>query len=287
MPYTAFLSRIMPYHIDGTVIKVMDATNGVTKTMSSGELAELNDIDFTLVGFGGDEDDTWIVVFFPELRDVKAIFATTLVNGAAGAYVSSIANLQGSADTTNGLDGTWNNATVAAYPPAANELDSWRKSFKALSGCDGVKAIRFKCTNDAWGSAYWGGLYVLHIYGTKTSGQTPEDILFLDAENSDAEYAIPQDFGDRPAATSVTHQIKIKNAHASKTANNVVMTVVDPDDIVRISDDGTNWVTSKTIASLASNTKSAVIYLKCETPVPPTPLGPKRGYIYVTVGSWS
>ncbi|MEN6480906.1 MAG: hypothetical protein ABFD29_01835 [Anaerolineaceae bacterium] len=287
MPYTAFLSRIMPFHIDGTVIKVMDAVNGVTKTMSSQELAELNDIDFTLVNVGGDEDDTWCVVFFPELRDVNAIFATTQINGASGGYIGSISGMQGSSDTTNGLDGTWNNATVTAYPPAANELDSWRKSFKAISGCNGVKAIRFKCSADAWQSAYWVGLYVLHIYGTKTSGQTPEDILFLDAENSDAEYAIPQDFGDRPAATSITHQFKIKNAHPTETANNVILTVTDPDDIVRISTNGTNWVTSITLSSLSANTKSSVMYIKCETPVPPTPLGPKRGFISVTVGSWS
>lgn len=287
MSYSTFISRMIPYDIDGTVIKVMNATIGVTKTMSAIELTVMNDIGFNGVLVGGGRNETYVVVFFPELRDIKAIFATTSINGISGAYLNTIANLQCSADTTNGLDGTWTAVTVAAYPPAVNQLDSWRKSFKTISGCDGGKAIRFMAGADSWPAAVWNILYVLHLYGHKTAGQTLEDILFLDAENSDAEYLIPQDFGDRPAGTSIIHDFKVKNSHATETASTITLTVTDPDDIVRISEDEINWVTEIILDSLAANTKSATLYIKCETPVPPTPLGPKRARISATVGDWS
>jgi len=285
MPYSAFPDRGIPYHIDGTVIKMINSTTGVVKTFTSEELAELNDFDYSSIVVYPSVPN-YCVVFFPELRDITAIFGTlSQRNLATTISWLAISGLQGSADTTNGLDGTWSNATVAAYPPAVNGLDSWRKSIKPVSGLDGVKAIRF-----SWvlGSTSFYGLYILHLYGHKTSGETIHDIQFLDAEDGDAEYAIPQDFGDRPAGTSVQHQIKVKNASSTLTASTVTLTVEDANDLVRISDDpGGPWETSMVIASLAANTKSDVIYIKCETPAAPTPLGPQKPLIKVTVGSWA
>ena len=285
MPYSVFPDRAIPYHLDGTVIKLINSVSGVVKTLSSGEMAELNDFDYTQIVVYPSVP-TYCVTFFPELRDISAIFAFVLRRNLDSTLTDiPITGLQGSADTTNGLDGTWTNATVAAYPPAVNDLDSWRKNIKAVSGLDGVKAIRFKWTLTTQ-SFY--ALIIQHLYGQKTAGQTVDDILFLDAEDGDAEFAIPQDFGDRPAGTSVQHQIKIKNASTTLTASTVTLTVYDANDLIRISDDSAGpWETSMVIASLAANTKSDVIYIKCETPAAPTPLGPQKPLIGVTVGSWA
>jgi hypothetical protein len=284
MPYSAFTARAIPYHLDGTVIKMVNQSTGVTKTFSGADLLELNNYDYVAVDVSAGTP-FYCVVFFPELRDIKSVFC---VNGqiVGGVWaVTQMSALEGSADTTNGMDGTWSAATVAAYPPASIDLDAWRKNIKSVSSLDGVKAIRFN--KSASGNA-WLNILALHLYGNKTAGQTVDDILFLDAENSDAEYTIPQDFGDRPSGTSVQHQFKIKNASATKTASTVTLTVTDPNDIIRISDSSSGpWVTSKVINSLGPNTKSSVIYIKCETPAPPTPLGPQRSPISVTVGSWA
>lgn len=283
MPYSAFPDRAIPYHIDGSIIKFMNATAGVTKTLSSEEMAELNDFDYTMISLTG--GPTYCVVFFPELRDISAIFATVM-GYYIQAYLRQINSLQWSADTTNGLDGTWNNATVAEYPPAVNDLDSWRKSIKAVTGISGAIAIRFSINLGT--GQNWAGIYCLHLYGTKHSGETEDDILFLDAEDGDAEFAIPLDFGDRPAGTSEIHQIKVKNVSPDMAASTVTLTVHDDNDLIRVADSSSGpWNTSKVIASLAANTASAVIYVKCETPAPPTPLGPQKPYIDVTVGSWS
>jgi hypothetical protein len=285
MPYSAFPDRAIPYHLDGTVIKHINITTGVIDTLSAGNLAELNDFDYTKVTLTQASVADYMVVFFPELRDITAIFGTHWITNNTVDAIQALTGLEGSADTTNGIDGTWSAATVAAYPPAVNDLDSWRKSIKAVSGLDGVKAIRFTWVIGTF--RLWKGMYALHLYGKKTAGQTVDDILFLDAEDGDAEFAIPQDFGDRPAGTSVQHQIKIKNASTTLTASTVTLTVYDANDLIRISDSSSGpWETSMVIASLAANTKSDVIYIKCETPAAPTPLGPQKPLIGVTVGSW-
>jgi len=271
--------------LDGTVIKHINITTGVIDTLSAGNLAELNDFDYTKVTLTQASVADYMVVFFPELRDITAIFGTHWITNNTVDAIQALTGLEGSADTTNGIDGTWSAATVAAYPPAVNDLDSWRKSIKAVSGLDGVKAIRFTWVIGTF--RLWKGMYALHLYGKKTAGQTVDDILFLDAEDGDAEFAIPQDFGDRPAGTSVQHQIKIKNASTTLTASTVTLTVYDANDLIRISDSSSGpWETSMVIASLAANTKSDVIYIKCETPAAPTPLGPQKPLIGVTVGSW-
>ena len=286
MPYSAFPDRAMPYHLDGTVIKLINSVSGVVKTLSSGEMAELNDFDYTQI-IVYPSVPTYCVTFFPELRDISAIFAFVLRRNSDSTLTNiPIKELQGSADTTNGLDGTWTNATVAEYPPAVNDLDSWRKSIKAVSNLDGVKAIRFTWTL-IWTEAFYA-LLIQHLYGHKTAGQTVDDILFLDAEDGDAEFAIPLDFGDRSAGTSVQHQIKIKKASPTLTASTITLTVEDANDLIRISDSSSGpWNTTKVIASLAANTASSVIYIKCETPAAPTPLGPQKPLIGVTVGSWA
>ena len=284
MPYSVFTDRMIPYHLDGSVVKIINTILGVVKSLSTAEMFELNDTDNTAVSIP--EGNNNIVVFFPELRDITAIYSFVYQNHNISPGDSAIAGLEGSADSTNGLDGTWNAATMPdGYPAAVNLLDGWRKGMKQITGLGGVKTIRFRSLNNP---SYLSSIYVLHLYGHKTAGQTPKDILFLDAENADAEFAIPLDFADRPAGTSAIRQIKVKNVDPALTANTLVVEVVDPVDNTRVSDSAAGpWVTSKTITSLAPNTASAVIYVKCETAAPPTPLGPMRAPIKATVGAWT
>lgn len=279
MPYSSIPDRVIPYHLDGSVVKIINASSGVIKSFTADEMKELNDTDYTLITFSNGVH--YCVVFFPELRDITALFVVPKQE----LYEGPIKNLQGSVDSTNGLDGTWTDATVPnGYPVVTRLFDDWRKGIKTCTGLSGVKAIRFR------GDSTYGfqGLYILHLYGHKTTDQTPNDILFLDAQNSDAEFTQPLDFGDRPAGTSYIRQIKVQNSSATLAANNVIVTVEDTADIVRVSDSAAGpWVLTQTIATLAAGAKSAVIYVKCEPPAPPTPLGPMRAPIKVTVGSWT
>lgn len=286
MPYSALTDRAIPYHLDGSVVKIISTTLGVVKSFSLADMLEVNDTDLTPVD--AVQGGYLCVVFFPELRDISGIYAMcTGHTGISSDVPMAFTALQGSVDSTNGLDGTWVTATMPdGYPSAVRSLDGWRKGIKAITGMSGVKAVRFTLPGD--GAGYSANLLVLHLYGKKTAGQTPRDILFLDAENSDAEFAIPLDFADRPAGTSAIRQIKVKNVDPALTASTLVVEVVDPVDNIRVSDSASGpWVTSKTFTSLAPNTKSSIIYVKCETATPPTPLGPMRAPIKATVGAWS
>lgn len=287
MPYPALPDRAIPYHLDGTVAKIITIADGVIHTPSAVELAELNDQDlvdvFTSVAYTG--KDVMLVFFFPEARDIAAIFGLCRADGGP----LGIDKVEGSNDTTNGSDGTWVTASApSGYNPDVADFDSWRKSIATLN-FSGVayQSIRVSFAMGSGGANY-RAFQMLHIYGQKDAGVTPDDILFLDAEAADVEFDAPLDFGDRPTGTSLQHQIKIKNASGTLTANNIDITVTDPDDIIRIGDTSSGpWVTTKNIASLAPGVKSAVIYVKCETPVPPTPLEPKRAAIDASVGSWT
>lgn len=287
MPYSVFTDRAIPYHLDGSVVKIISPTTGVVYSFSSADMAEINDTDFIPITVSSPSASNYILVFFPELRDITGIYALLYKDHAISPGYKMIDLLQGSVDSTNGLDGTWTNATMpGGYPPRTLDLDNWRKNIKQITGLSGVKAIRFQCELDVVRD--FSKVSVLHLYGHKTAGQTPKDILFLDAENADAEFAIPLDFGDRPAGTSAIRQIKVKNVDPALTASTLVVEVVDPVDNTRVSDSAAGpWVTSKTFASLAPNTASSIIYVKCETAAPPTPLGPMRAPIKATVGAWT
>lgn len=285
MPYTNFTDRAIPYHLDGSVVKIIKASIGVVKSLSAAEMLELNDEDLIAISVSQAAD--LLVVFFPESRDISGIFALMTGNTGLGTNgLRVITNLQGSADSTNGLDGTWVDATLPnGYPAVTSDFDGWRKGIKAITGLGGVKAVRFTLPGDIVGIPT---LNILHLYGKKTAGQTPRDLIFLDPQNADAEYAIPLDFADRPAGTSAIRQIKIKNTSPTLTANNLTVESIDPVDDIRLADTESGpWVTTKTITSLAPNTAGAVIYVKCETDAPPTPLGPMRAPIKVSVGAWA
>jgi hypothetical protein len=284
----------MPYQLDGTVVKQIDATVGVVKTFTPTELVELNDEDYVGIDLAAYFfSNGWITFFFPELVDITQIFAiSSFIYGATSYGVPT--SIQWSPDSTNGLDGTWNNAVMPnGYNGNSVQLDAWRTGFKAMTGVTGAIALRIRFNSHA-GEGF-RKLHIIHLYGHKHAGETIHDILFLDALNGDAEFAIPLDFGDIPSGTSIHKQIKLQNVSGTLTANNITVTVLDPadpppqtGDTIRINFTDTDpWNTTETVVILAPGAKSAIIYVKCEAHAPPTALGPDRAPIKVQVGAWT
>ena len=288
MPYPTIASRAIPYHNNGSVVKIIDTTAGLIKTLSAANMEELNDEDLTVVATDATTaaSTTYTVMFFPEKTDVKAIYAIC-TRGTDTATYYTFKTLQGSADTTNGLDGTW---TAATCTPNAgvSDIDGWRKNIATVTDCNDVVAIRFLHDIPNPTITASGYLRILHVYGNKNTGETANDILFLDALDSDAEFTADLDFGDRPSETSTQWQIKLQNA-SSLTASTVDVAVNDPNDIIRIADADTGpWNTTKTYASITTGAKTAICYIKCETPAVGTLLlGPHCPFIDVEVGSYS
>jgi hypothetical protein len=302
MPYPALPDRRMPYHRDGTRIgyggKASDGPSaryaqGFSSYVSGADLAEFNDDDYSATtiddAFEGDSGNfkrymaMW--AFFPERREVTAMywgFADTTV--PVGYGVASSSGLQGSDDTTNGVDGTWETASFPSgigSGPASR--DGWRATIKPVSFTGPKRTIRW-CLDSDQPIKVNTRLRVLHIYGEKAAGQTPDDILFID-DNTDLEFQAPLDFGDRPLGTTVTRVFRLKNASTSKTANSINLQCNDSD--FAISSDGTTWVATLNFSSLAPGAETSNLYVRCTTPGPGAQLGPRFAEMVVIVGSWT
>ena len=284
MTYSAYTDRVLPYHLDGTIVKQISSATGVLKTFSAGELLELNDEDYTPVGWTGVSYATahWLTFFFPELVDISAIFG--LGYGDDQSDVSTIYSYEWSADTTNGIDGTWTAATMPnGFNATTMNLDSWRTGMKSCTNVLGAIAIRLRIYKNLQTMNGW---FICHLYGHKTSGQTPDDILFLDAEAGDTEFAIPCSFGDILTGVAETHQIKLYNS-GTVTAGTVTMGVYDPASRITISDDDITYGTALSIGDIGTAGTTGTLYVKCTMPAAPSAtLGPDRAPIKVTVGGW-
>lgn len=292
MTYPALPDRHMPYDNDGTVAyyntnqtTAEGFANGPATVLSQANLASLNSVTTGGSGAvlqvgGADGNGGTFFVFFPEQREVTGIVIIAEGNGGDGVTPALWGSLQGSATTTNGVDGTWETATVS-NPVRARSLDSWRTGIQSVSFTGAKVSVRFSMYHDIFGLP----VYAFHLYGEKAAGQTPQDLLFLDAQNADAQFTAPIDFGDRPLGTTVTHQFKVQNASATKTANSINLQCNDAD--FAISTDGVTYVATINITSLAASAKSAVMYVRDTTPNPGGALGPRYARIVATVASYT
>jgi len=285
MSYPAITSRRMPYDIDGTVVGSNGAggnsfATGITTWFTSGDLIEYNDEDLTNVRtmyYYGEGWAWWM--FFPEKREIEAM--CMLFQAESVTIV-----LEGSNDTTNGMDGTWNAATFPNGNPnisCGGDVDAWRTNIKAVSFSTSYKAIRFRGSFGAHGNGY---LFGFHFYGRKAAGETPDDILVLDNElETPAEFTALKDWGDRPEGTTVINSIRLKNDSATKVANNINIQLNNADYL--ISWDQVSWSATLDIASLSVGSVSSPIYIKQSLDPPLLILGARAARLNITVGSWA
>ena len=290
MPYPALPDRAVPYNNDGSVVKIISAASGVIKTLSANEMDELNDEDQTVISFT-QEEDIYIVVFMFDAIEVAGLFAMGNYDDLGVPRNIAPVEIEGSNDTSNGIDGNWTAAT--SYTPNSSnfDFDEWRKSIAAVD----FNSVEYKTYriqfNNAPASRDIEDVIICHLYGKETASPSAEDdlpLIFSDPDDSDNRFGLPVNFGDVPAGTTIQDTFKIFNNHATDQANNVSLDVVDPDDIVRISENvGGPWVLQISGITIASQALSAEYHIKSEPAAPPTPLEPERASIEVSVGSWT
>ncbi|MGD0020105.1 MAG: hypothetical protein ABSD62_12695 [Candidatus Limnocylindrales bacterium] len=323
MAYTALPDMRIPYDNDGSAVGWSSSGNssgngnpcnfgaGVTSWMSGSEMSEMNDEDATAgalplmgsVGIGSRQASTQVWWFFPERRTVTGL--SILVNGGggmAGTFGTSsgirtdLSLLQGSNDSANGVDGTWESASIPggwqsviaplndlAY--AGSRFEAWRAVIGAISFTGGKATVRAGVKAEC---SITQNLQIvgLHLYGEKVAGQTPDDVIYINHDDTPgAEYAAPEDFGDQPLGTTVVRQFRLKNTSATRTANSITVQCNDAD--FAISSDGTTWVVTINIASLGPGAQSATMYVRCTTPAPGNLLGPRFARIVTTVSSYT
>lgn len=287
MPYPNLPDRRIAYNEDGTDVKIITIAGGTIVTLSAANMDEINDIDYTIFSFTQQDVDTYLVFFLPMALEVSGFFG---LMGKGSTINKGPATIEGSNDTSNGVDGSWSAGTAYTPNSADDNFDSWRDNI-ATAEFSGVDYLVYRIKFEAAPFTELNFVAIAHLYGQPTAAPTVEadlPILFMDPDDSDNEFALPVDFGSVPAGTSSQKTFKVRNNHATLTANNIVLDVTDSDDIVRIGvSSGGPWLLQQTIVSLAPVTNSATFYIKSEGPAPPTPLEPKSVPIVATVGSFT
>ncbi len=292
MPYPTLPGRRFEYDVGGGSVYYGNDTNNITTALTSEQMALLNGNGNSSAVISRDvymiEVIRTIWVFLPERYVVAGLGMIHKVN-TSGTGVCSI-SVAGSADSTNGLDGTWINATLpnGAIPLNMIDDDVWRDSIQPCTFSEAIKVLRVRYfapyDNGDYSRVF---IYALHIYGVKAAGEVPDDILFLDDDASgDPEFIRDLDFGDRQEGTTVTHRIKLRNSSTTKIANNLTLSLIDADFTFSM-DEGATWVTGATITSLAPQGTSSSILIRNTIPPPTQMLGPRAPRFEVTIGSWS
>ena len=291
MPYPTLPGRRFEYDVGGGSVYFGNDVNDITTPLTSEQMALLNGIGNTSAVISRDVTLSEVIrtvwVFLPERYVIAGLGMMHKLSTSGDGCSISIA---GSADSTNGLDGTWITATLpnGAIPVNMIDDDVWRDSIQPCTFSEAIKVLRvryFSSYGGIGGSRVY--IYALHIYGVKATGEVPDDILFLDDDASgDPEFIRDLDFGDRPEGTTVTHRIKLQNCSTTKIANNLTLSLIDVDFTFSM-DEGATWVTGATITSLAPQGISNSILIRNTIPPPTQMLGPRAPRFEVTIGSWS
>ena len=291
MSYPTLPGRRFEYDVGGGSVYYGNEINEITTALTTEQMALLNGIGNTNAVLSKDvcmgEAIKTLWVFLPERYVIAGLGMIHKLSTSGDGCSISVA---GSADSTNGLDGTWINATLPNGSVPVNMIDDdvWRDSIQPCTFSEAIKVLRvryFSSYGGIGGSRVY--IYALHIYGVKAAGEVPDDILFLDDDASgDPEFIRDLDFGDRPEGTTVTHRIKLLNSSTTKIANNLTLSLIDVDFSFSM-DEGATWVTGATITSLAPQGTSSSILIKNTIPPPTQMLGPRAPRFEVTIGSWS
>lgn len=185
----------------------------------------------------------------------------------AHGYVDSVGSEAWSADTTNGVDGTWNAISVIGRNADYGlVIPNWRTKWAAFAApLTGVKSIRFG-VSCADGNRWWKEF---HFYGYPDTAVTDRVALWdptLDQEVG----ANHLNFDDVPRGAPVTKQIRVKNLSATKTAAGTVLqsdwmnntTPAVPTVVEFSSDGGTTWAESLNIGDLGPGIISGVVQVR-------------------------
>lgn len=276
MAYSAVNARRIAYESDGTVVGTSGSDKAITMFLDSGQISNLNSLSGADIG-RVTPSSGYIMFFFPEKRIINALFI-----GGYSEYINGQYNLgaiQGSADTTNGVDGTWIDAEYSIPPITANpgRID-WRTKYQNISFSSPIRVLRIS----TWGEyGYWQHHQYIHIYGHKAVGETPDDIIFCTSDGT--ELTSLKDWGDTERGVSSIAPIYLKNV-STKQANTISIVLNDAD--FTISTDQVTWGTTVNIASMVAGAISVPIYVR-QSPSTSQLLGPRAAKIVVTTSSWT
>ena len=280
--YADVPGRRMAWDADGSVGLSHRTESGgfPVRDIDAADTDQLNGEAFTTnVDFADfNQHDGWVAVMFPELRDLDGYY----LQGTWGTSDRTHA-VRTSTDTTNGLDGTFTEIS-SDYPDPADNSTNYRAAIASASAT-GIRCVRFE-----FGSleGFGGQLRTLHLYGTISTGGTPDRLLFID-NSTGLEFTGSQDYGDIPRGSARDVDIKVKNNSGSLQANTITL---DSEDLDGGSgswytfDSGSGFSGSLAVGNLAAGASSSVITVRQVIPDAAT-VGLHAARLYLAVASWT
>ncbi|GEM_PF-1338516 len=288
MPYPPIPSHRIPYDIDGSVVGWSLSTEYGTYNFDSTaflippsnyfsqlQMQESNDENFKSIHWSSNYDKYAYFVFFPELREVTHFLIKTKNSNFSSSYMM----IQGSVNSTNGSDGTWENG-VMTYQKVYTK-HQLRQNIQPVSFSGPVKVLRIGVV-----AGYGSGVEFcgFHLYGFKYAGETPDDILYVDSQTG-VELSRLTDWEDRPEGTTLFKEFKVKNSSPNKIANGINLQLNHSDFLISWNPDGP-WTSVLDIQSLGPGALSSTIYIKNQLAPPSLTLGPTVARIITSIGSW-
>lgn len=247
------------YDRDGSVVVFDGAT-----TLNTGQMQILND---EFGGYSGAEVpinvSSYIAMAWPEMRTVQGLFMASS-NGLGTPTETMSVNY--STNTTNGVDGTWSGlTTISAHMNISNHVSACRTDIATVSSVP-IRGLQF------WPSRAFSRYACLHVYGQIPTTENPEKLVLCDASGAVVTNGAYFDFGDAARNTIATKTFRIKNNSSFLTANSVTLsfqTLADASPTLagqfEYSLDGTTWVTTTSLGSLAPGSTSGVISVRRNT----------------------
>lgn len=253
------------YDLDGTAIAIHPKNGSPAITVPSSSLSGLNNDTVSSSYMPG---NSFFAILFPEPRSITGFFITK------GGSIH-IDNAETSQDTSNGLDGTWDQVTPAmtAFAGAQNQI-SPRVGIQSIVLND-ITSLRLELRTTG------GDQHIrsLHLYGLLKPSHTSERLRIVDTTQDSVTYdgltktgndiSSQLDLGDIRQRSSATRQFKVTNNSTTKTANNITVTLNAPIDSsptlvgqYQISTDNIGFANSINIGSLTPGESSQTLYLR-------------------------
>lgn len=267
----------MAHDRDGT--QWFKSADGVTLTqLTTAEAVTLND-----ESAGTSIDTARLYAIFPEKRDLDGYFVVQYwqVGG-------SVIAIEVSADTTNGVDGTW--VSLPTVPTSTLVSPNYRSVIASTSL--GIRAVRFTAvgSQSVDGRVRWSAI---HLYGEITAGQSLDRLLLWHPTLDERVPPSYFDWGNVPRNSTATRDFRVKNVSSVKTANTVRVAMEALTDATpsvpgqhALSKSGGTYLAQQTIDTLAPEAISEVITLRRITPSNAV-LGVNAFRVFADAASWS
>lgn len=270
----------MAWDRDGSQGFIISSTNAITQLTSAQMITLNNESDDTILAASTNVSGSCVVIF-PELRDLDGFFMN--VSGGPQSPV-----VQVSADTTNGVDGTWTQISSTGFPTGTTK-PTMRTGIVSTTSLN-VKAVKFRVTNGP--SNQWF-IHSLHLYGEPVPGANPNRLELwhptLDQKLTPAHL----DWGDVPRGSSADRQVRVKNLSPSQTAGAVRVAMEALTDATpsvpaqhTLSHNGSAFLAQVNVGDLAPGAISTPVTVRRVTPTNAT-LGLWTFRLFAESGAWS